>query len=65
MSKKAARFTEADIRRAIRAVSKESAPMAIEVAPDGTIRIIPYVAPPTPHNDAGRQPIAGESRIRL
>jgi hypothetical protein len=65
MSKRAARFTEADIRRAIRAVSKESAPMAVEVAPDGTIRIVPYAAPPAPKNDAERKDSIGKSRIRL
>lgn len=65
MSKRAARFTEADIRRAIRAVAKEGAPMAVEVAPDNTIRIVPYTAPPAPKNDAARKDSIGKPRIRL
>jgi hypothetical protein len=65
MSKRAARFTEADIRRAVRAVVKEAAPMAVEVAPDGTIRIVPYAAPPAPNNDAARKDSTPKPRIRL
>jgi hypothetical protein len=39
MSKTAARFTLADIARAIRA-SKEQGAEAVEVKPDGTIKVI-------------------------
>lgn len=39
--------------------------MAVEVAPDGTIRIVPYAAPPAPKNDAERKDSIGKSRIRL
>ncbi len=56
MSRTPARFTEADIRRVIRAVSKEAAPMAVEIARDGVIRIVPYSAPPTPANEAPAEP---------
>lgn len=39
MARKACRFTEADVRRAAK-VAKQLA-MAVEIAPDGTIRIVP------------------------
>lgn len=67
MSRTPARFTQADVTRAIRAVEQTGARMAVEIAPDGTIRIVPYEAPPTPANDAGHKvkAIARESRIRL
>lgn len=41
MSRRAARFTQADIARAIRAVQQTGAGMAVEISPDGTIRIVP------------------------
>jgi hypothetical protein len=42
MSRRPARFTQADIRRAIQAAEKASASnMAVEILPDGTIRISP------------------------
>jgi hypothetical protein len=56
MSRTPARATQADIARAIRAVEQTGASMAVEIAPDGTIRLIPYSAPPTPANDAPAQP---------
>lgn len=45
------RFTEADIRRAIRAVQREGAKMAVEISPDGTIRIVPITAQAVPPNE--------------
>jgi hypothetical protein len=39
MSRAAARFTQADIHRAIKAVVQSGADMAVEVTKDGTIRI--------------------------
>ena len=36
-----ARVTQADIARAIRAVQQTGAPLAVEIAPDGTIRLVP------------------------
>jgi hypothetical protein len=56
MSRTPARFTEADLRRAIRAVAKEGVPMAVEAAPDGTIRIVPYEPPAqvSPERPPGR-----------
>jgi hypothetical protein len=41
MSRRPARFTEADLRRAIRAVAKTNGRYTVEIAPDGTIRIVP------------------------
>lgn len=41
MSRRAARFTQADLARAIRAVEQTGASMAVEIGPDGTIRIVP------------------------
>ena len=53
MPRTAARFTKADITRALAAVEKVGAPMAVEVLPDGTIRIVPV--PPT-QGDNGEKP---------
>lgn len=41
MSRTAARFTQADIHRAIKAVEQAGADMAVEILRDGTIRIVP------------------------
>jgi len=41
MSRRPARCTQADIRRAIRAAEQAGAKMAVEISPDGTIRLIP------------------------
>lgn len=46
MSRRPLRFREADLRRAIRAAGKEGIPMAVEISPDGLIRMVP--APLTP-----------------
>ena len=35
------RVTEAEIGRAIRAAKKANVAMAVEIAPDGTIRLLP------------------------
>jgi hypothetical protein len=48
MSRRPARFTQADISRAIRAIQASGAPMAVEIVPDGTIRIIPANAASAP-----------------
>jgi len=56
MSRTAARFTQADIARAIRAVEQTGASMAVEIARDGVIRVVPYSAPPTPANEAPAEP---------
>ena len=41
MSRRPAKFTQADIARAIRAANQSDVKMAVEISPDGTIRIIP------------------------
>jgi DNA-binding XRE family transcriptional regulator len=41
MSRRAARFTQADIARAIGAIEQTGANMAVEIGKDGTIRIVP------------------------
>jgi hypothetical protein len=41
MSRRPARVTQADVARAIRAVEQVDADRIIEIAPDGTIRILP------------------------
>ncbi len=44
MSQRPARFTQADLGRAIRAVEKSRAPFEIRIEPDGVIRLIPIAA---------------------
>lgn len=53
MSRRPARATQADIRRAIEAAKAAGVAMAVEIRPDGSIRLIPVtpdmtksVAPP-------------------
>jgi hypothetical protein len=41
MSRRPARFTQADIRRAIAAAAKAGAEMSVDILPDGTIRLTP------------------------
>lgn len=41
MSRTAAKVTQADVARALRAVEQTGASAVIEIAPDGTIRIVP------------------------
>lgn len=48
MSRRAAKFTEADALRAIKAIKRSGENMAVEIATDGTIRIVPASVPPAP-----------------
>lgn len=41
MPRTAAKVTQADISRALRAVAQTGVSMALEVLPDGTIRLVP------------------------
>lgn len=41
MSRRPARVTQADIRRALKAAEKAGVARAVEIAPDGTIRLVP------------------------
>lgn len=54
MSRRPARFTEADLRRAKKVAGKD---MAVEILPDNTIRLVPISNPIlTPQNDVGFAP---------
>lgn len=53
MPRTAARVTQADIARALRAAQQVGAPAAVEVTPDGTIRIVPISA--VPGGDSGEK----------
>lgn len=44
MPRRIAKTTQADIARALRAVNQLGLTMAVEVSPDGTIRIVPAEA---------------------
>lgn len=49
MANRPAKNTQAEIARALRAVKQVGMPMAVEIAPDGTIRLVPAQdTPPTP-----------------
>jgi hypothetical protein len=41
MSRRPARFTQADIYRAIKAIQQAGSDMVVEIVPDGTMRIVP------------------------
>lgn len=41
MSRTPARVTQADIARALRAIKQTGAAMSVEIAPNGTIRLVP------------------------
>ena len=45
MSRRPARFTQADMVRAIKAIQQAGACMAVEVALDGTLRVVPAAQP--------------------
>lgn len=45
MPRTSARVTQADIARAIRAAQQVGAPMAVDILPDGTIRLMPVQGP--------------------
>lgn len=44
MSRRPARVTQADIARALRAADQTGMKMAVEIDPDGTIRLVPLDA---------------------
>jgi hypothetical protein len=58
MSRRAARCTQADIHRAIKAVEQAGARMAVEILPDGTIRL-------SPANQNGPEAIGPKRKIVL
>jgi hypothetical protein len=44
MPRRPARVTQADIARAIRAAEQAGSPRTVEIAPDGTIKLVPVEA---------------------
>ncbi len=54
MSRRAARCTEADLNRALKAAARQPEPMAVEVTPEGTIRIVPVEHS---HEKTGVEPV--------
>lgn len=48
MTARAARFTQADITRAIKGAAKAGVQVAVEITVDGAIRLVPFEARPTP-----------------
>jgi|HubBroStandDraft_4_1064222.scaffolds.fasta_scaffold1171303_2 hypothetical protein len=44
MPRRPARVTQADIARAIRAAEQAGSQRTVEIAPDGTIKLVPVVA---------------------
>jgi hypothetical protein len=61
MTRRAARVTQADIARALRAAAQMGERMAVEIAPDGTIRI---TKAPDPER-ANPSKLARKREIRL
>ena len=59
MTRRAARVTQADIARALRAAAQMGERMVLEIAPDGTMRIMPATepAPSTPDKLARKREI--------
>jgi hypothetical protein len=57
MTMRAARCSQADIARALRAAQQVGGGLAVEIAPDGTIRILPSAAAPDAAKGAGK-PVA-------
>lgn len=43
-NRRASKFKQSDIQRALAAVAKSGANVVVEVTPDGTIRLVPAVA---------------------
>jgi hypothetical protein len=59
MSRRPARCTQADIKRAIKAAEAAGAHMAVDILPDGTIRLTP-TTPKTSESSEGpsqREPV--------
>jgi hypothetical protein len=48
MATRAARFTQADISRAMKGAAKAGVSVAVEIGIDGAIRLIPVEARPAP-----------------
>jgi hypothetical protein len=59
------RFRQTDVVRALKAVRSVGQPMAVEIAPDGTIRLIPAEQPPQSTGAAKGGPVAPREGIAL
>ena len=67
VSRRPARVTQADIARALRAAEQVGAHVAVEISPDGTIRLVPSGAAPIPVARSGTAKDAAdvvEERLR-
>ena len=62
MSRRPARCTQADIHRAIKAADQAGARMAVELLPDGTIRLVPVVEK---SGNAAGEALSSEQKIVL
>jgi hypothetical protein len=58
MSMRAARCSQADIARALRAARQVGGALAVEIAPDGTIRIVPSPSPQEAEANGAGKPVA-------
>ena len=58
MTMRAARCSQADIARALRAAQQAGGGLAVEITPDGTIRIVPGSSPQKPAEAAPGKPVA-------
>lgn len=56
MSRRPARVTQADIGRAIKAAAKAGPHMAVEILPDGVIRIAPWAPKRQESGNDGENP---------
>jgi hypothetical protein len=65
MSMRAARVTQADISRAIRAADQAGSKRIVEITPDGTIRIVPADLSPKVTGAPWRSSLAPEKDFRL
>ena len=51
MPRTAAKVTQADIARVLRAVSQSGLKMSLEISPDGTMRLMPFEQTEVPRFD--------------
>jgi hypothetical protein len=59
------RFRQGDVERALKAVARVGALVAVEIAPDGTIRLTPSQQPPQSTGAATGGHVAPKARIIL
>lgn len=59
------RFRQADIERALKAAARVGAPMAVEIDPDGTIRLTPSHPPPQSTGKPAGGHVASRAGIAL